>query len=645
MITFIRKLFESKLGAILAIAFVAVIGLAFALSDVSGSLSPSGVGGGTAAKVGSHDITEAELSDAMDTAFRQVQRDNPGLTMAAFVEQGGLDDVFASLIDRVTVGAYAEKHGMAVSKAMVDAEIRDVPAFKGLDGAFSREAFQTALRQNDVTEEQFREDVRRSLYLEQLLSVAGTGTKAADNMALPYASLILEERKGQLGIVPSEAFVPKRAPTDKELAAFYQSNRAGFTVPERRAIRYAVFGRDSMAGKVQVSDAEVAKYYRDNQADYAASEERTISQVIVPTEAAAKAVAQRAAKGESLSAIAGDIGVAVSTAENVTRTGYASQTSDAVAQAAFGAAIGSVAAPARGDLGWYVARADSGRSIAAKPLAAVSGDIRKTLTAERAQEAVDELTGEIEDRLADGATLAEIARTVGAQVKTTPALFQQGGSPDAPQFQLPGELAPIREAAFQMEADGEPQLIQLGEDQRFAVVGIAKVEAAAPPPLAKIRAQAVTAWKRSEAAKAARALAAKVRDSVNKSTTLKQALIANNAPLKQVQDISGTRQQLTQNQGQVPPPLQLLFSMAQGSTKLLPAPQNQGFFVVHLDKLVRHSAKDNKPLLSATSQQLSQALSQEFSAGFIAAMRENLGVKRNQAVIDRLRARLTGLGN
>lgn len=644
MITFIRNLFESKVGAILAIAFVAIIGLAFALSDVSGSLSPSGVSGGTVARVGSQKITEAELTEAVNAAFSQVQRDNPGLTMAAFIQQGGLDDVYASLIDRVAVGVYAQKHGMAVSKAMIDAEIRDVQAFKGLDGTFSPETFQTVLRQNNLTEDQFREDVRRSLYLEQLLSVAGVGTKAADSMALPYASLVLEERRGQLSIVPSAAFVPKTGPSDAQLSAFFKENSAAFTIPERRTIRYAVFGRDSMAAKVQVTDADVARYYRDNQADYAASEERTLSQIIVPTEAAAKAVAQRAAQGQSLSAIASDIGVAVSNAQGVTRTGYASQTSDAVAQAAFTAKIGSTASPARGDLGWYVVHVDSGRSIAAKPLASVSDAIRTTLTTQRTQETLDETTGDIEDRLSNGATIAEIAKSVGAEVKTTPALLQQGGSPDAPQFELPEQLAPVREAAFQMEPDSDPQLIQLGDQQQFAVVGVANVQAAAPPPLAKIKPQVVEAWKRSEASKAARALAVKIRDSVNKSTSLKQALVANDAPLTQVEAISGTRQELTQNQGQVPPPLQLLFSMSQGSTKLLPAPNQQGFFIVHLDELVRNSAKDNAPLLAATGEQLTQALSQEYSAGFVAAMREDLGVKRNQAALDRVRARLTGTG-
>ncbi len=644
MITFIRKLFESKLGAILAIIFVAIIGLAFALSDVSGSFSSAGVGGGTVAKVGSTEVTESDLSDAVDRAFRQAQQDDATLTMATFVQKGGVDQILEQLINSAAIAEYGASHGIAVSKAMVDAEIRDIPAFKGLDGSFDTAAFRDALSRNRVSEDQFREDVRRGLFLEQLLSATGYGVSAADNLALPYASLILEERKGGLAFVPSEAFTPKADPGAPVLAAFYDQNKASFVVPERRSIRYALFGREAVANKIAVTDADVAKYYRDNASDYAASEERTLTQLIVPTQSAAQAVAKRAAAGESLSAIASDIGVAVSTANGVTQSGYASQTSDAVAKAAFSANQGVVAAPARGALGWYVTRVDSQRSVAGQPLSAVAAAIRNTLLTERTQSSLDQLTGDIEERLSNGATIAEIAKSVGSEVQTTPAVFQDGRAAQGG-FKLPETLIPVAAAAFQMERDGDPQLLQVGQEQQFAVVGLAGTENAAPPPLASIRPQLIAAWKRSEALKLARAVAVKVRDSVNKNTSLQQALASSDAPRKQVQPIAGTRQQLTQAQGPVPLPLQLLFSMTQGSTKLLEAPEQQGWFIINLRQLVPNSAAGNKPLLEATKQQLAQALGQEFAGGFVQAMRAEIGVKMNGAVVDRIRQRLAGTGS
>src|SRR3546814_1436343 len=56
MITALRRLFGSTLGKFFALAFVLLVGLAFALGDVTGSGSFGGVGGANVARVGSSEI-------------------------------------------------------------------------------------------------------------------------------------------------------------------------------------------------------------------------------------------------------------------------------------------------------------------------------------------------------------------------------------------------------------------------------------------------------------------------------------------------------------------------------------------------------------------------------------------------------------
>ena len=56
MISFIRKLLGSGWGAAFALAFVVLVGFAFALGDVTGSGSFGGLGQGHVAKVGSKKI-------------------------------------------------------------------------------------------------------------------------------------------------------------------------------------------------------------------------------------------------------------------------------------------------------------------------------------------------------------------------------------------------------------------------------------------------------------------------------------------------------------------------------------------------------------------------------------------------------------
>src|SRR3546814_15371629 len=88
MITAFRRLFSSTLGKFFALAFVLLVGLAFALSDVTGSGSFGGVGGANVASVGGSEIGLGELRDRVRLAYDQERQDQPTLTMPAFVESG-----------------------------------------------------------------------------------------------------------------------------------------------------------------------------------------------------------------------------------------------------------------------------------------------------------------------------------------------------------------------------------------------------------------------------------------------------------------------------------------------------------------------------------------------------------------------------
>ena len=65
------------------------------------------------------------------------------------------------------------------------------------------------------------------------------------SIARRYSELGLETRTGDFAVLPAAAFAPTGAPTDAQLATFYAGNRERYIRPERRVIRYAVFGEDA----------------------------------------------------------------------------------------------------------------------------------------------------------------------------------------------------------------------------------------------------------------------------------------------------------------------------------------------------------------------------------------------------------------
>jgi peptidyl-prolyl cis-trans isomerase D len=641
MISFIRSLINSKFGAVFALIFIGMIAIAFALGDVTGSGNFGGLSGGNVARVGDRNITLGELNDALDNRLRAERQNNPTLDMANFVEGGGLDSTLDQLVNRYALAVFGDEHGVAVGKRLVDSEIRKIPGAMGLDGKFSGDAFRAFAQQIGVSEQAIRDDITQNLFAQQILPAAASGPAAPDSLVLPYASLVLEKRSGQVASLPSSAFFPANPPSEAVLAKYYADNAVRFTIPERRAISYAIFDKSIIAAKAKPSEADIAAYYKANAAKYAASQTRNISQVIVPTEAAAKSVVAQVAGGKSLAQVAGGLGLSVTSMNNVAKTNLAGSASQAVADAVFAVPQGGIAKPARGKLGWAVVRVDAINQVAAKSLAAARAEIEAELGKTRAEEMLTEMTAEIEDAFADGSTITDLAKQNGLSVETSPKLFANGQNPANPAYKPIPEMQVILPAAFQMETDGEAQLIEIVSGERFAMVAVADVEEAAPPPLAAVRPLVQQQWALAEGAKGARAASERVRKAVDGGQTLQAALAAANVPGAVIENINGTRADLSREGQPISPPLSLMFAMKKGTAKTLQGGGNRGWYVVFLDEVIKGNASGNTDMLRARKQELSGLLQQEYGAQLIAAAAKAVGVEKNEDGIKELRARLT----
>ncbi len=641
MLTFIRSIINSRWGAVLALGFIAMIAVAFALGDVTGSNSFGGLSGGNVASVGNRKIALGELNDALDNRLKAERQENPTLDMARFVDGGGLDSTLEQLINRYALAVFGDRYGVAVSKRLVDSEILKIPGAKGIDGKYSEDAFQAFLQNLGLSEKMVRDDLTQNLFAQQLLPTAASGPAAPDSMVLPYASLLLEKRNGQVAVIPSSAYFPAQPPSEAVLAQYYRTNAAKFTIPEKRAISYALFDANVVAAKAKPSESDIAAYYKANAARYAASETRDISQIIVPTETAAKAVAAKVTGGQSLATVASELGVSVTTTSGATRASLISSGSTAVADAVFAAGQGKLATPARGKLGWFVVRIDGIKQVGARSLAAVRSEIEAALTATRREEMLADLTAEMEDSFADGASIADVAKANGLTVENSPKLLANGQNTANPAYQPIPEMKVILPAAFQMEKDGDAQLIEIEPGKRFAMIAIADFEEAAPPPLAAVRPIVQQQWALAEGAKKARAAADQVRKAIDGGKPIAQALAVLGIKVPPVQSLSGTRAELSREGQPISPPLSLMFAMKKGTAKMLQAPQNQGWFVVHLTEIVKGDASGNSDMLKARKAEMSGLLQQEYAAQLIAAAAKDVGVEKNEDGIKELRTRLT----
>lgn len=643
MLQFFRNIFKSKLGLLLTFGLLALIALAFATADVANTGTFGGVGGGDrVAVVGDTAISTNELANAASRALDRARQQNPTLSMQGFIAQGGLDDVLEQLIDRAAIADYAQSQGFRAGDNLINSEIRQIGAFRGADGDFSADAYKAAITQQGLTDAMVRDDLRQGLLAQLLLQPATLGTDFPQVAANRYAQLFKERRIGAIGFLPAAAFAPAGEPSQAVLERYYQGARNRFIRPERRVIRYALFGPEAVAGRIAPTAAQVQARYQRDAAQYAASEARSFTQLIVPTEAAAKAIRDRVAGGVSLEAAAQAAGLRTSTLAALDRAALTSQSSQGVAAAYFGAAQGALTVPARSPLGWHVARVDRVERKAGQTLAQATPAIAAALTAENRARALADLSADVEQQLDEGATLPEIARTLSLTPQTTGPLLAtgQGYEGAAP---APATLAPALATAFQME-ESTPQVAQVAAEQ-FLVYEVTQVIPSAIAPLAEIRPLVAASWRQAEGAKAARAAADRVLATLQRGGTLAAAMASVKAGLPNPDAINLSREELAARQERAAPPLALLFSMAQGTAKKLEAPRDGGWYVVDLDRIELGTLAPGDPLAAQARRELGAALAAELSEQAVAAIRKEIGVEINREAVAAVRRQLTGGGN
>jgi peptidyl-prolyl cis-trans isomerase D len=163
-------------------------------------------------------------------------------------------------------------------------------------------------------------------------------------------------------------------------------------------------------GKWQtISDEEARKYYDGHRERYTTPERRHVRQIVFPNEEEAKAAREKIAAGTAFGAIAAerklkdqdiDLGT-VTKAEIIDK---------AVADAAFSLKTNEVSQPVKGQFGVALVQTLSIEPEKVQPFEQVASDIKREIATERGKNEMANLRDKVEDELAAGSTLAEVAK-------------------------------------------------------------------------------------------------------------------------------------------------------------------------------------------------------------------------------------------
>ncbi|HEX6959482.1 MAG TPA: SurA N-terminal domain-containing protein [Ferrovibrio sp.] len=477
-------------------------------------------GNAPVAKVGNTEISQPEFAEAWRRQLSQLQRRFGGNFSAEQAHQLGLDaSVLNQLVEDRLYQQAARDMGITITEADVRNALLNAPAFKGEDGRFNRLAYERYLREQGYSEATLvallQQDVARTRLLGSLF---GSLTSAPKLMADTILGYRLERRFADYVVVDSAKLPAPPAPTAEKIEEYYKANPAAFTAPERRSLSWFEITPAALAAKMEVSDAELHEEYEANQSAYVTPEKRAVEQVVFTTEAEAKAAKEALDKGEDFMAMAAR--TKKLKPDDVKLGSVAkSELPAAIATAIFDLPLNTVSDPIRSPFGWHLARVTKVEPGSTKTFDQAKDELHQQVALRKAIDGMTKLRAQIDDQIAGGAMLNEIAKTQNATPQSVANIDAQGNGPDGKPVETLPKLPAFLTQAFDTSIEAEPQIIDLPEGG-LAVLKVTEIQPSAVRPLDEVKDQVVAALQQKARAEAAADQAKQIAERVRNGSDL-----------------------------------------------------------------------------------------------------------------------------
>jgi peptidyl-prolyl cis-trans isomerase D len=455
-------------------------------------LAGFGIGAGrgltsnSVARVGDQTVDANDYVRALQQELRaltqQLGRDVP----ISEARQYGVDRmVLGRLVNDAALDDEAKRLGLSASDQTIHDEVVASQAFQGPDGKFSRDAYTFALDRIGLRPAEFEAMLRREAGRDLVASAVQAPATLPDSAADTVLAFLGEKRTFDwIRLDPALLPEPIAAPTDAEIQSEYDANPDRYTRPETRHITYAAVTPESLAASIEFPDDELRAAYEADIARYQTPERRVLDRIAFATDADAEAAKKRLDSGEiTFDALATERGLQPGDIDQGFVT--ADQLSPEARAAVFGAAGPGIVGPVPTSLGPSIYRINAVLGATTTSFEDAKDGIAKVKALEEAKRQIAEDTTHIEDLLAGGATAEEIASETVMELGTIDLNSETtGGLADDSAF---------RTAAGDARTGEETDLVELANGG-LATIRVDSIDPPALIPLDQVRDRVAADW-------------------------------------------------------------------------------------------------------------------------------------------------------
>jgi len=584
-----------------------------------------------AVEVGDRGFSAVEIQNEFNREMtnRRAQSDG-AFTRADAIAQGVPQQVISDLVTQSALQQAARELGLTMPRDVVSDFLHETEQFQNpTTGDFDPTVLNAILASYNMSAQTFEALIREDLLRNQLIAAFAAGGRTPDALVNAILLRDLEEREVSYAVVDEELAGIPAEPTPDDLERYYRAHAAEFTTPELRTFSVVQLTDAGFQETLDVDEARLREIYEDNRARlYEQPEKRTLYQVTFDTAPAAEAAVAALRQGRAFEDIADERGLslAAATFEDISKADVLDPN---VAEAAFAEDIGEgdVVGPVEGLFGYTVAEVGAVTPPETQEFEEVRDDIAEALMSSDTRKKLLETLEAIENEQDTGASLAEAAGRAGVQVTEYGPVdrysFGPGGEIVA---DLPGE---ILEEAFALEEGAESTAVEMREPSGYFFVAVDTVAPSAVKPYDVVADEVAAGWRRAERdARIADAVEG-VRRAIADGASLDDAAGPLNAAVETLT--------LTRRATGAPFSERLIedmFAAEPGAVVTGAAGAGAAQVVAVIDEVNFNTAAFNPAQAAFLEQYVARQLDQELIDAYAAAVRDDLGVKINQAAVD-----------
>lgn len=453
------------------------------------------------ATAGSASFTVQDVNREFEQALARARQSfSPDLTAQQARQLGLVNHTVNDLIENSLIDQDLKRLGIEADNRTALQEVMQYPQFKDKDGKFDKKLLQNALAQQHLSEREFLEQRRQNIASLQLAEAMASLPPIPESAVKDLYKARGQKSVFEVVTVDNAGMHSVDAPDDAVLRSYYQQNQKPFMAPETRGMTIAILSTDSIAKDIAISDDQVKREYESKRDQLAEPEKRDLLQVILQDEAKAKEVAKSAQESGNL------VGAAKPTGREIIPLNQSEEANllPEIAKSVFKLSQGGVSEPIKTGLGWHVLQVKKITPAGTPKYEDIKEKLRENMRRDQAGDQASRLVNQLDDELAAGHALEDMANAMKLRLIKIPAVDADGKMPDGKD---PAELPhkeDVLKAAF-AQNNGESSPVMDDKNGTYFVVRTDQVTPSALKPFEQVKSDVLAAWKEKEQTKLAEA--------------------------------------------------------------------------------------------------------------------------------------------